>query len=759
MFTVFRPPCSGNYSLISVCRFDSVYDEDLPGFLSVKTHFWDKGKPDVEVYLRRRTMEGDWIWLVTTVVSYMDQPVPGYIFREQRAQDDAHAAKMNRITRIAAILSQAVEAAHVMVANQKIPASKAVIKDQEIPWVADDAAAYQAWLGQARTSMSNIVDPLQTLMNEAAASSQANSNTSVPRAAEAATKPTQIQLEIEAASAKGKEAFDPLAELKALKTGSCLDMGMTTLSRDEVKMITLTLTGRIPADDLGSIVWYAMSSLNQNLGAALDMYVRDKEREEQSQQQQMEALAASMPNAAPLYLLVASRPLTPPAISVLNFSYTYMGNRAMKMLSEVLHMDNSPLSTIDLSFCSLEEKGLLALARALIRRKRKGIAALRGVILSGNNLSYRSSRALGLAMSSDLENPKGRKSKSDSIALGQRKAKATDYESDTESGGEDDSSDIFSGASESQKVEKVSSGSGLRVLHLANASVSPEALYQLLYGLGADCPLRELSIHSNRIGSEGATLLVEFLEGKGVPKGQTVMPYLNRLDLSNNELGNDGTAKLTRAISKRSKVHLVDLRLSNNNIGAGGVETIMNKLLQHKLISLSLDMNSFGDQGCQLVAASLQSMHQLARLNLSFNQIGCRGVNTLMRTLVGCESITYLGLSGNTLKISGAMAMGFTLAQHPRLEELDLDNCCLSQAAQCHIIAGIISNRWVPMKRMNGFQAAPPMIALGALDVSSHNLSNEECFRLRRDEQMKTILQWIETNRAAKLRGAGDGNE
>lgn len=134
-------------------------------------------------------------------------------------------------------------------------------------------------------------------------------------------------------------------------------------------------------------------------------------------------------------------------------------------------------------------------------------------------------------------------------------------------------------------------------------------------------------------------------------------------------------------------------------------------------------------------------------------------MNTLMRTLVGCESITYLGLSGNTLKISGAMAMGFTLAQHPRLEELDMDNCCLSQAAQCHIISGIISNRWVPMKRMNGFQAAPPMIALGALEVSDHNLSNEECFRLRRDEQMKTILQWMETNRAAKLRGASGGSD
>ena len=80
---------------------------------------------------------------------------------------------------------------------------------------------------------------------------------------ESAQQPSQIQMEIEAASAK--EAFDPLAELKELKTGICLDMGMISLSRDEVKLMTLILSGRIAVDDIGSIVWYAMTSLGQDL--------------------------------------------------------------------------------------------------------------------------------------------------------------------------------------------------------------------------------------------------------------------------------------------------------------------------------------------------------------------------------------------------------------------------------------------------------------------------------------------------------------
>ena len=52
--------------------------------LAIKTHFWDKGNPDVEAYIRRRSVEGDWIFLVTKAVSYVEQPIPGIILVERR---------------------------------------------------------------------------------------------------------------------------------------------------------------------------------------------------------------------------------------------------------------------------------------------------------------------------------------------------------------------------------------------------------------------------------------------------------------------------------------------------------------------------------------------------------------------------------------------------------------------------------------------------------------------------------------------------
>ena len=758
----------------------------------------------MELYLRRRTIDGDWIWLKAKAVSYVDQPIPGIILMEQYVEDEAVAYQVNRITRIAAILVQAVEASHIAhLANlqqqQQQQASQGGDQDQfqhpnnvgmsdngapnsmqammdslgdsngQIPWVADDAAAYQAMFQNAAkaTGMdaSMMEDPLERIMKAAVEAGAGQMGKGDKNSAV-----SQFEQEImERMGGKKKEIFDPFSVMEEVREGVRLDLGTTRLSRTEAKMITLVLTGRLGVEELCVLVFEALSS-GYGLDAALSRYPLDSEGRTSAKGREngmaMQKLMGQPHMSPQLHV-----PSSPPPISVVNLSYTYMGNSAIEMLGEVLYMENSLLRTIDISFCGIEERGCVALAKALNRRQRNGVMPLRGIILSGNHISYRAATDLGRALSPDLHNTDstGRRSARGSS---RSRGKPGGYDEDSESEEDDDfdpdESGFFGKSSrrsgrssmnkpaENANAEKYfSKDHGLQVVHLGSAMMDAESTAQFLHGLGPRSPVRELCLASNGIGPAGAALLVNFLEGKGMPRGKSVMPHLDRLDLSNNNLGNDGLTKLTRAISKRSGNHFVDLRLSNNGIGHGGIETIMNKLLQHNLVSLSLDKNAIGDQGCQLVAASLQSMPCLARLNLAFNQIGSRGVNSLMRALVACESVTYLALSGNIMKISGAVALAFTLAQHPRLEELNVDNCCLSQAAQCHIIAGIISNRWVPMKRMNGFEAQPPMVAIGALKMVTQTLTNEECFRIRKDEQMKTILQWMETNRVAKKKHSG----
>jgi CheY-like chemotaxis protein len=427
----------------------------------------------------------------------------------------------------------------------------------------------------------------------------------------------------------------------------------------------------------------------------------------------------------------------------------------MDLFADVLHSDVF-LKTIDVSFCNIDEKGFLSLTRAIGKRKRKGMPPLIGMILSGNYISTRSAMEIGTALSPIEKEGKKKRSRG--------KIRRTDYDTDSADSDDDDDDDEFFASTgrngRRQRKRAIDSvqqtkENGLKVLHVADTSMTAEALRFLLENLGTNNTVQELNLSSNNFGSIGAETFVSVLEmnARSRSSSSVSMPFLDRLDMSNNNLGDEGTTQLTRVISKRADVHFIDLKLSSNSIGSVGIETIMNKLLQHNIISLSLDKNSISDQGCQLVAASMQSMKSLSRLNLGFNQIGSRGIASLMRSLVACESLTYLGLSGNILRISGAISLSFALLQHPRLEELDLDNCCLGQAAQCHIVAGVISNRWVPMKIIRGYAVGPPMAAIGALDPHMAHLGNEDCLRIRKDDQMKTMLQWMEDNRTAKELG------
>ena len=689
--------------------------------------------------MRRRTIDNTYVWLSARVVSYIDSPVPGIIIHERfifEERDDDYggieygnsnyydnnnvevdvARMVSRVTRIAALLLQAVESALFggtrnnrrrssstggggdnLIDNINSVASGEVNNGNGDNAGGGGVAEIQAMLLNAAEKMcldlSSSDNPLRELIEAGGMGGSVNGDDGggvVQPGGNANVGGGEDER-------SRKKNADPL---HYLKSGAILDLSKIILSEGEVKLIALVLTGRLQMEDIGPLLYLALNSPGMDLVAATDEFYQ------LSEQQLIANANAQSPSEVVL--------LNPPPLTVVNLSYTDIGDYGMEALSEFLYSDNAALKTVDLSFCNINSQGFLSLCHGLTTRNSRGLPPIQALVLAGNTIQSNIGKHLGSAISSTrTKHPKRKSSQEASIA-----------------------------------ADSNLSSDGIKLLHLGSTSISMKCLTELLSGLGPTCPLQELKLQSNRIGPRDAAVLVNFLERKS-DEGLPVLPKLNRLDMSYNELGDIGTTKLTRAISKRSKVHMTEVSLSGNDMGPKGIESIMNKLLQHNLITLNLDNNSIGDQGCQLVAASLRSIPTLYRLNLAFNDIGCRGIATLMRSLVGCESITSLGLSGNVMRVSGAIAMGFTLAQHPRLSVLELDNCCLSQVAQCHIAAGIISNRWVPMKVMHGFRAGPPMVAIGALEIMAQHFTNEECFRIRRDIQMKTLLQWMENNRNA----------
>ena len=96
----------------------------------------------------------------------------------------------------------------------------------------------------------------------------------------------------------------------------------------------------------------------------------------------------------------------PPPLSVVNVSYSNIGNAGLETLSEILYVDSPYLKTLDIGFCGIDERGVLAMCRALRKRKKRGLANLQGLILSGNVVSYRAAKDLGAALSSSVSKTK-----------------------------------------------------------------------------------------------------------------------------------------------------------------------------------------------------------------------------------------------------------------------------------------------------------------------------------------------------------------
>jgi len=763
--------------------------DDVDAFNFIKEMFWEKNATEVEIPIRRKTLEGDSVWVISKIASFVDIPVPGMIIQENLAKDTERAEYMNKVIRMSIVILNTIEACQKMSRNAHLSNNT------------------------GNENIQNYGSALQAILSDKAASTDVKTDDVTQMRELLQIDSNQVTSNKKDTSVTSQQESDAFNDFEILPTknspGIGLNLSKFNMDYSDVKLLTLIVTGHFRIENFASFVLKALLT-NGNLEQALKSYKTELDWQRENKKY-LNRINSKSDKSRSSHRRLESRPLltsasnhhfqrkslnytsysqhqqnqqsrskkhinqsresppsprkaltAPPPLTFLNLSYTNLANQGLETLCEVLTSNSKHLRILDIGFCSIDEKGFLSFSRALRQRKKERLPNLNGLILSGNKISYKAAKELGLALSPTSER-KNIFRKQPRLRNGGGNGYVEDDEED-----DDDDETFFGENNNSSKIQKakeekmkdnpsINPEDGLIFLHLTCTSLTPDSLFEFLVGLGQFCPVQELVIASNNIGPEGATRLAAFLEGKGIRKynkGKPVMARLDRIDISNNNLGNDGAAKLTRAILKRVnvKLNIVKMKLSSNNISAQGIETIMDKLLRHNLMSLSLDNNMISDRGCQLVAASLPSMHHISRLNLNFNQIGSRGITALMRAIVSCESIKSLCVSGNVLKVSGAIAMGFALAQHPRLAQLELENCCLSQVSQCHIVAGITSNRWVPMKEIIGFRVGPPMAAIGGLDPIAHHLSNEECFRIRRDIQRKNILQWMETARAIQLK-------
>lgn len=210
-----------------------------------------------------------------------------------------------------------------------------------------------------------------------------------------------------------------------------------------------------------------------------------------------------------------------------------------------------------------------------------------------------------------------------------------------------------------QRCRKLASNSQgkwdqLHTIIIRDSKVGPRGVRVLAEDIWSKCKaIRILNIGNCKMGHFGAQAFAEHTP--------TTLTYLN---LDHNNLGDDGTWKLTQSLS--SVLSLQELHLSNNSIGDSGLVEIGRCLpkLEH-LHLLRLSDNQIKGMSIHGFVSGLRDSN-LTELVLSNNQIQSEGAVSISK-LLGAESynaLESLDLSHNQVCDDGATALAKSLQSH-----------------------------------------------------------------------------------------------
>ncbi|XP_076836603.1 NACHT, LRR and PYD domains-containing protein 12-like isoform X1 [Brachyhypopomus gauderio] len=215
----------------------------------------------------------------------------------------------------------------------------------------------------------------------------------------------------------------------------------------------------------------------------------------------------------------------------------------------------------------------------------------------------------------------------------------------------------------------------LETLQLFNCSITEEGCAALCSALRSNpsSHLRELNLDYNKPGDSGVKQLSALLEDPHCK--------LERLDLSNCSITEEGCAALASALRSNPSSQLRELNLNDNNPGGSGVKQL-SALLEDPhctLEKLHLSCCSITEEGCAALCSALRSnpSSHLRELNLNHNKPGDSGVKQLSALLEDPHcTLEKLELERCSIPEEGCAALCSALRSNPssHLRELNLTN-------------------------------------------------------------------------------------
>lgn len=204
-------------------------------------------------------------------------------------------------------------------------------------------------------------------------------------------------------------------------------------------------------------------------------------------------------------------------------------------------------------------------------------------------------------------------------------------------------------------------------IHQCAQRYGPQAIrsiFEKLAERSLEARFEELNLSDNQIGNDGARHLQQGLSGNA---------HVKRLILPRAGIGAEGFSHLGLLLPNLPALEV--LVLSGNTCDAAGIQGSFSKgLSQNKSVrSLVVAACRLGDKGGELLCEGIQAHPRLEHVGLSYNRLEAAVVPSLNKMLSVNQGLRFLDLGGNSLGPAGAESLVEGLrANKGRIRQLGL---------------------------------------------------------------------------------------
>ena len=196
--------------------------------------------------------------------------------------------------------------------------------------------------------------------------------------------------------------------------------------------------------------------------------------------------------------------------------------------------------------------------------------------------------------------------------------------------------------------------------------LKPHSL-ELSYNNLADAGLVKVSNAAIRNEVHALNLAENELIAQGAKSISLMMNVLKELDISHNNIGDQGAITLSQGLAHTVTLKCLDI--SHCYVGEAGASGLAHALrINSSLVILQINSNAIGHNGSVEIAAALYINDTLKELDISHNNIGDQGGEALSQGLAHTKTLKHLDVSYCNIGKTGTCELARVLAINSSLE-------------------------------------------------------------------------------------------